>query len=63
MIRDFFRQGGAAAAAEAPSVPEQKASAAGRVVAWGGAGRVAWDPALAPGHRLRMGQEIGRLAG
>ena len=44
MIRDFFRQGGAAAAAEAPSVPEQKASAAGRVVAWGGAGRVAWSP-------------------
>lgn len=27
-----------------------------------GAGRVAWDPALAPGQRLRMGQEIGRLA-
>ena len=43
MRLDFFRQGGAAAAARAPSVPEQKASAAGRVVAWGGSGRVAWS--------------------
>src|SRR6056297_1236372 len=41
MILDFFRQG---ADAEAQAVPEQKASATGRVVAWGGAGRVAWSP-------------------
>ncbi|MEQ8901777.1 MAG: phage portal protein [Roseovarius sp.] len=41
MILDFFRQGGEA---EAQAVPEQKASATGRVVAWGGAGRVAWSP-------------------
>jgi len=39
MILDFFRQTGAQ-----PSVPEQKASAAGRVAAWHGAGRVAWSP-------------------
>lgn len=38
MILDFFRQEGA------DVVPEQKASAAGRVIAWGGAGRVAWSP-------------------
>ncbi|SEK37426.1 phage portal protein, HK97 family [Roseovarius azorensis] len=41
MILDFFRQGGAA---EARVAPEQKASATGRVVAWGTAGRVAWSP-------------------
>ena len=41
MILDFFRQGGEA---EVQAVPEQKASATGRVVAWGGAGRVAWSP-------------------
>ena len=29
--------------AEAPA-PEQKASATGRVVAWGSSGRVAWSP-------------------
>ena len=40
MILDFFRQGGA----EVAESPEQKASAAGRVIAWGGAGRVAWSP-------------------
>ena len=40
MILDFFRQAGA----EVAEVPEQKASAAGRVIAWGGAGRVAWSP-------------------
>src|SRR6056297_4346137 len=40
MILDFFRQGGA----EASGSPERKASAAGRVIAWGGAGRVAWSP-------------------
>ena len=34
---DFFRRGGAA-------VPEAKASATGRVIAWGGSGRVAWSP-------------------
>lgn len=39
MILDFFRQDGAG---KAP--PEQKASAAGRVMAWPGAGRVAWSP-------------------
>ena len=40
MILDFFRQGGA----EVAEVPEQKASAASRVIAWGGPGRVAWSP-------------------
>jgi HK97 family phage portal protein len=40
MILDFFRQGGAAAA----EPPEAKASAAGRVVAWGMQGRAAWGP-------------------
>jgi HK97 family phage portal protein len=40
MILDFFRQGGGAPDA----APEQKASAAGRVMAWHGAGRVAWSP-------------------
>ncbi|RKF12958.1 phage portal protein [Roseovarius spongiae] len=40
MIMDFFRQGGAQAAAPA----ETKASATGRVMAWHGAGRVAWSP-------------------
>ncbi len=39
MILDFFRQKGAA-----DTAPEQKASAAGRVMAWHGAGRVAWSP-------------------
>jgi HK97 family phage portal protein len=39
MILDFFRQGGVAQA-----VPEQKASATGRVAAWHSAGRVAWSP-------------------
>ena len=39
MILDFFRQNGAE-----PKVPEQKASATGRVAAWHGAGRVAWSP-------------------
>lgn len=40
MILDFFRQGGA----EVAESPEQKASAAGHVIAWGGPGRVAWSP-------------------
>jgi HK97 family phage portal protein len=40
MILDFFRQGGA----ETVDSPEQKASAAGRVIAWGGSGRAAWSP-------------------
>jgi len=46
MILDFFRQSGAAAeGAAVPSIPEQKASATGRVMAWGSAGRrVAWSP-------------------
>ncbi len=39
MILDFFRQGAAA-----PEPPEQKASATGPVMAWPGAGRVAWSP-------------------
>ncbi|SLN46071.1 Phage portal protein [Roseovarius albus] len=38
MILDFFRQG------QEQVAPEQKASAAGRVVAWGNAGRVLWSP-------------------
>jgi phage portal protein BeeE len=40
MILDFFRQGGA----EAAGSPEAKASAAGRVSAWGMQGRAAWGP-------------------
>jgi len=40
MILDFFRQG----EVEVAESPERKASAAGRVIAWGGAGRVAWTP-------------------
>lgn len=39
MIMDFFRQKGAA-----QDIPEQKASATGPVMAWHGAGRVAWSP-------------------
>ncbi len=39
MIMDFFRQKGAP-----QDVPEQKASATGPVMAWHGAGRVAWSP-------------------
>ncbi len=39
MIKDFFRQGRTVAQA-----PETKASAVGRVIAWPGAGRVAWSP-------------------
>src|SRR5690554_3236797 len=35
----FIRKGGRGAA-----VPEAKASAAGRVIAWSGAGRVVWSP-------------------
>ncbi|PIV74245.1 MAG: phage portal protein, partial [Rhodobacteraceae bacterium CG17_big_fil_post_rev_8_21_14_2_50_65_11] len=37
MVLDFLRR------AE-PEVPEAKASATGRVVAWAGSGRVAWSP-------------------
>ncbi len=46
MILDFFRQGGAAAEQMAleKAAPEQKASATGPVMAWHGAGRVAWSP-------------------
>lgn len=40
MIRNFFRREESAAA----SVPEAKVSASGRVIAWQGAGRVAWGP-------------------
>ncbi|MCZ0810697.1 MAG: phage portal protein [Pseudomonadota bacterium] len=43
MKLDFFRQG-AAAQARAEAAPETKVSAAGRVMAWRGAGRVAWSP-------------------
>jgi len=39
MILDFFRKGEASMI-----VPEQKASAAGPVMAWPGAGRVVWSP-------------------
>ncbi len=39
MVFDFLRRGAGAAA-----VPEKKASATGRVVAWGGAGRTVWSP-------------------
>ena len=39
MVLDFFRRG-----PEAQAVPEQKASATGRVTAFGSAGRVAWSP-------------------
>ncbi|MBA4324770.1 MAG: phage portal protein [Rhodobacter sp.] len=38
MVFDFLRKAPAAA------VPERKASAVGRVIAWGNAGRVAWSP-------------------
>ncbi|MGL6210747.1 MAG: phage portal protein [Paracoccaceae bacterium] len=41
MVFDFLRRG-AAVAAEV--VPEKKASATGRVVAWGGSGRTVWSP-------------------
>ena len=45
MILDYFRQSGAAEGnAATQSIPEQKASATGRIMAWGGAGRVAWSP-------------------
>lgn len=37
MVLDFLRK-------SAPEVPEQKASASAKVVAWGGTGRVAWSP-------------------
>ncbi|MCM2561029.1 phage portal protein [Lutimaribacter sp. EGI FJ00015] len=39
MVLDFFRRG-----AGVEAVPEQKASATGRVAAFGTAGRVAWSP-------------------
>lgn len=38
MVLQFFRKGGTGAQA----APERKASATGRVVAWGGAGRAVW---------------------
>ena len=40
MVLDFLKRGTNATAA----APEAKASATGRVMAWGGAGRVAWSP-------------------
>ena len=40
MVFDFLRRGAGVAAV----VPEKKASATGRVVAWGGAGRTVWSP-------------------
>ena len=43
MILDFFRQD-AAAQMRTEAAPETKVSAAGRVMAWRGAGRVAWSP-------------------
>ena len=39
MVFDFLRRG-----PEAATAPEKKASAVGRVVAWGSSGRVAWSP-------------------
>ena len=38
MVFDFLRK------APVQVVPERKASAVGRVIAWGNAGRVAWSP-------------------
>jgi len=38
MVFDFLRK------APVEAVPERKASAVGRVIAWGNAGRVAWSP-------------------
>lgn len=38
MVFDFLRK------TSVPTVPERKASAVGRVIAWGNAGRVAWSP-------------------
>ncbi len=43
MIMDFFRQGAAQPGAVETGAPEAKASAAGRVMAWHGANRVAWS--------------------
>ena len=42
MVFDFLRRAPAVAVPEVP-MPEVKASAAGRVVAWGNSGRVAWS--------------------
>ncbi len=39
MVFDFLKR-----AASVPEAPEKKASATGRVVAWGTSGRVAWSP-------------------
>lgn len=45
MILDFFRRDtGSAARPASNMVPEKKASATGPVIAWQGAGRVAWSP-------------------
>ena len=43
MVLDLFRRG-TQVAPQPEAVPEQKASATGRVVAWGNAGRTAWSP-------------------
>ncbi|MDM7931183.1 phage portal protein [Tabrizicola sp.] len=43
MVFDFLRKPGQVSGSLA-AVPERKASAAGRVVAWGTGGRVAWSP-------------------
>jgi HK97 family phage portal protein len=42
MVFNFLRRGEGSSAAQA--VPEKKASATGRVVAWGSSGRVKWSP-------------------
>ena len=49
MVFDFLRK------APVEAVPERKASAVGRVIAWGNAGRVAWSPRdTAPGDSTWM---------
>ena len=41
MVFDFLKR---AERGDGPAVVEKKASATGRVVAWGSSGRVAWTP-------------------
>ena len=58
MVFDFLRKG-AAVAAEV--VPDKKASATGRVVAWGGSGRAVWSPrdTVSLGRSGFQGNHIG----
>ncbi len=57
MVFDFLRKGAAAA----DVVPEKKASATGRVVAWGNSGRTAWSPrdTVSLGKTGFLGNPIG----